>query len=95
MLRPIFSTSMDVSLGIKNPDHQEQSVLIYPNPSDKNIIVKVPFSHMDSRKLLLDGFGRIIQETVLDSFDLSNLSPGLYFVNVPSYSSSFFKVIKR
>ena len=95
MLRPIFSTSMDVSLGIKNPDHEEQSVLIYPNPSDKNIIVKVPFSHMDSRKLLLDGFGRIIQETVLDSFDLSNLSPGLYFVNVPSYSSSFFKVIKR
>ena len=95
MLRPIFSTSMDVSLGIKNPDHEEQSVLIYPNPSEKNIIVKVPFSHKDSRKLLLDGFGRIIQETVLDSFDLSNLSPGLYFVNVPSYSSSFFKVIKR
>jgi hypothetical protein len=96
MLRPIFSTAMDASLGLTTPpmfsDHQ---LLIYPNPAEHFITIKVPQAYTNSNKLLMDGYGRIIQESVSEVFDLSNLTPGVYFVCVPAYSSVFTKVIKR
>ena len=95
MLRPIFSTGMDISLGLTTPMVSDHQLLIYPNPTEHFITVEVPQAYSYSNKVLMDGYGRIIQESVSEVFDLSNLSPGVYFVCVPAYSSVFTKVIKR
>ena len=86
---------MDSSLGLTAtmvPNHQ---LLIYPNPAEQFISVKLPLTYTNSKKLLMDGYGRIIHETISDTFDLSNLSPGIYFISVPAYSSALTKVMKR
>ena len=95
MIRPIFSTAMDASLGLTAPMASSHQLLIYPNPAEQVISVELPLSYANSKKLLMDGYGRIIQETISDAFDLSNVSPGIYFVCVPAYSSALSKVIKR
>ena len=95
MLRPIFSTSMDVSLGIENSPLLEENLVIYPNPTNDYVTIKLPSSRVDSQKLLLDSFGRVLKKTRSDKFDLSDLTAGIYFISIPSISSKLTKVIKR
>ena len=95
MLRPIFSTSMDVSLGIENRPLLEEDLVIYPNPTNDYVTIKLPSSRAHSQKLLLDSFGRVLKKTRSDKFDLSDLTAGIYFISIPSISSKLTKVIKR
>ncbi|MGY8788210.1 MAG: T9SS type A sorting domain-containing protein [Fidelibacterota bacterium] len=95
MLRPIFSTSMDVSLGIENSPLLEENLVIYPNPTNDYVTIKLSSSRVDSQKLLLDSFGRVLKKTRSDKFDLSDLTAGIYFISIPSISSKLTKVIKR
>ena len=94
MLRPVFSTEMDVSLGLENINPLNEQPLVYPNPSRDFVFVKVPFAFSNSKKILLDSYGRKLKETNADRFDLSDLNSGIYFICVPQLSSNFIKVIK-
>ena len=49
---------------------------------------------MGRKKILLDNFGRILKETISNSFDLSALNAGIYFIYVPEISPNYHKVIK-
>lgn len=95
MMRPLFSTAMDASLGIESIQRNRETALIYPNPTRDFITVKLPLAYAHKKKLLMDSFGRLLKETRSDTLDLSDLNPGVYFICIPGYSSSFTKVIKR
>lgn len=94
MLRPIFSTGMDVSLGIENISESINEFLIYPNPAREIIKIRVPSVLSGTKKILLDSYGRILKETNSNSFDISTLNAGIYFISVPELSSNYTKVIK-
>ena len=94
MLRPIFSTGMDVYLGTENTVEMTNELIIYPNPAQGIINLKGDSNLMGRKKILLDSFGRILKETSSNSFDLSALKTGIYFIYVPELSPNYHKVIK-
>jgi hypothetical protein len=95
MLRPIFSTGMDATLGIENVFVGEGNSLdLFPNPTSQIINMNVPDRIKGCKKILVDGYGRVLKETFSNSFDLSGMNSGIYFISVPELSSSLFKVIK-
>jgi len=92
MIRPIFSTSLDPELGIETKVKDEQSLLIYPNPSSGIYTVKPSFG--DIGELFIYSIrGELILKTSENVFDLTNHADGIYFVK--SANNSFtYKVIK-
>ena len=94
MLRPIFSTGMDVYLGAETIVEMTNELIIYPNPVQEIIYIKGDSNLLGRKKILLDSFGRILKETSSSSFDLSALNAGIYFICVPELSPNYHKVIK-
>ena len=94
MLRPLFSTGMDASLGIESVVESKNEIVIYPNPAYDIINVRVPSPHSGTKKILLDSYGRVLKVTHSNGFDISALNAGIYFISVPALSSNYTKVIK-
>ncbi|MEJ6638624.1 MAG: T9SS type A sorting domain-containing protein [Crocinitomicaceae bacterium] len=95
MVRPLFSTGMDSSLGIETHYPKEFEFSVYPNPTLDKVFIVNSSGLKDSRKLLLDALGRVLFETREDYFDLRTLKSGVYFVSIPEHSGSLIKVIKQ
>lgn len=95
MVRPLFSTEMDSSLGIETHYPKEFEFSVYPNPTLDKVFIVNSSGLKDSRKLLLDALGRVLFETREDYFDLRTLKSGVYFVSIPEHSGSLIKVIKQ
>ena len=93
MVRPIFSTQMDTSLGLIEPETESIQILIFPNPVRDEVFIKNT-GESSNEKLLLDAAGRVLMSTMEDSFDLQTLDSGIYFISVPQHSEKRYKVIK-
>jgi len=93
MVRPIFSTQMDTSLGLIEPETESIQILIFPNPVRDEVFIKNTGESLNE-KLLLDAAGRVLMSTMEDSFDLQTLDSGIYFISVPQHSEKRYKVIK-
>ena len=93
MVRPIFSTQMDTSLGLIEPETESIQILIFPNPVRDEVFIKNAGESLNE-KLLLDAAGRVLMSTMEDSFDLQKLDSGIYFISVPQRSEKRYKVIK-
>ena len=93
MVRPIFSTQMDASLGLIEPETESIQILIFPNPVRDEVFIKNA-GESSNEKLLLDAAGRVLMSTMEDSFDLQTLDSGIYFISVPQHSEKRYKVIK-
>ena len=93
MVRPIFSTQMDTSLGLFEPETESIQILIFPNPVRDEVFIKNAGESLNE-KLLLDAAGRVLMSTMEDSFDLQTLDSGIYFISVPQRSEKRYKVIK-
>jgi len=93
MVRPIFSTQMDTSLGLIEPETESIQILIFPNPVRDEVFIKNAGESLNE-KLLLDAAGRVLMSTMEDSFDLQTLDSGIYFISVPQHSEKRYKVIK-
>jgi len=94
MLRPVFSTQMDETLGISNPKNERVEIHVYPNPAMNEIQITNSLGILGSQKLLLDATGRILIETRDEKINLESFSSGVYFVRIPELSNSIVKVIK-
>ena len=95
MLRPLFSTEMDATLGITPPYRNQNEFTVYPNPTKDLVFISLPDNVKGSDKLLLDGLGRVLDTTKDTSFDLSTMLPGIYYISIPSISAQLSKVIKQ
>ena len=93
MVRPIFSTQMDTSLGLFEPETESIQILIFPNPVRDEVFIKNAGESLNE-KLLHDAAGRVLMSTMEDSFDLQTLDSGIYFISVPQRSEKRYKVIK-
>lgn len=92
MLRPVFSTGLDQSLGI-NTKLSQESLIIYPNPTSDFINI------VSSEKLgvieFYDSFGRFVFKSTDQQIDLTRFESGIYFLRAPSISNKLFKMIKQ
>jgi len=93
MIRPVFSTGLDQTLGIIKD--KKESVSIYPNPTSEYITISSSKNLIPSTIELYDTYGQMILKTEDNSIDLSDYQNGLYFIRVPLLSSETFKVIKQ
>ena len=93
MARPIFSTQMDASLGLIEPETESMQIVIFPNPVRDDVFIKNA-GGSSNEKLLLDAAGRVLMRTRQDSFDLQTMDSGIYFISVPQFSEKRYKVIK-
>ena len=94
MVRPIFSTEMDASLGLINPQIKPLEITLFPNPTHDVIYIENSFGLSSIEKFLYDASGRTLMRTTEDSFDLRGVDSGIYFISVPSVSEKRFKVIR-
>lgn len=93
MLRPIYSTEMDASLGLIS--HSDQiDVLVYPNPAVEEIWITNSLGISGTQKILFDAMGRILVQTRAEKIDISAYSSGVYFIQNPELSNELVKVIK-
>ncbi|NRA13525.1 MAG: T9SS type A sorting domain-containing protein, partial [Crocinitomicaceae bacterium] len=82
MIRPIFSTGMDVTLGIENNTFTlaEANVSIFPNPTNSNVTIKMDKEFEGAE--LLNMQGQVILKSEFPTIDMSNLPNGMYFIKV-------------
>ncbi len=93
MIRPVFSTGMDVSLGVQEAIQPKTTVLAYPNPTNGIVSLQVDHASYDGVQVF-DPQGRLIIETDDDQVDLSQSPNGLYFFKLVGINE-IIKVIKR
>jgi hypothetical protein len=90
MIRPIFSTGLDAVLNV--PKEKEQKLTIYPNPATEFITIQL--ENENEEVIIYDSFGRIVKQETGKSIAIGDLTKGIYFVSVPTISSTTAKFIK-
>jgi hypothetical protein len=91
MMHPIYSTALDVELGISENKVQNE-VVVYPNPTDGDI-------HIDAKGVDFSGaevynvFGEKVLTSADNTFSMSANSPGIYYIKVFG-TERIFKIVK-
>jgi len=94
MMRPIFSTSLDAELGIKEKFVAEEKFVLYPNPTKNSVTIKSDNPNAVMGMSLYNMQGQLIKETPENQLDLSNIHSGVYLVK-PFGSNQIIKLIKE
>jgi hypothetical protein len=91
MIRPLFSTSMDFTLGIEEVKEEFKTEL-YPNPAGE--FINLRFSDSASHEVeLIDLMGTVLLRSTEEKIDISQLKNGVYLVRVLD-SKEVIKFIK-
>ncbi len=94
MIRPIFSTEMDASLGLRDEISSVSSeVTVFPNPTSDIVTVKVE-NGLYTGVQVFDLMGRMIVGTDSNQVDLSGNPDGVYIFKLAGINK-IVKVIKR
>lgn len=93
MIHPIFSTGMDVTLGIKETSKKELNVKLYPNPTTGSLTIEVEDDLFKGAEVLSIQ-GKTIIQSDQPTIDLSDYPSGIYFVKVTG-SAKTYKIIKQ
>lgn len=94
MLRPIFSTSLDPTLGIKTPVNVADFGC-YPNPVTEELHFQSSSQLENEQKYIYDASGRLILQTTENIVSFVDFKTGIYFVSIPSISPKPVKIIKQ
>jgi len=92
MMRPVFSTALDNVLAVDETIEEEKTITLYPNPT--NEIINININSENEEVIIFDSFGRVVRREIGNSFNISDLSNGIYFVSIPSISYIKSKFIK-
>ena len=94
MLRPIFSTTMDLELNISENKIKNDNLIIYPNPTTGIVQIKnIPngFNGMDIYNIQ----GKILISTSDVEIDMSTYPNGVYLFRSKDSNGKIYKVIKN
>jgi len=75
-----------------------ESVVVYPNPTESSLLFKSKESLSNQKVVVYNTNGQLVAEkTILNdnSVDLSNLSSGIYVIQLSAEPKKSFKIIKR
>lgn len=81
MIRPVFSTALDASLGLPTIEKAEVLFEIYPNPANELINLRVNDDQFKGA-LIFDLHGKLIRTIEMDErqIQLENFVSGVYFI---------------
>jgi hypothetical protein len=92
MIHPIFSTGLDVELGIPEEIADEIDVNIYPNPTDRKLKIDLKGSvYKGAQVFSMDG--RMVFQSEENELDLIDLDSGVYYIRLTGFDSKAYKVI--
>ncbi len=90
----IVSKNNTVTLGSEDPLFSED-IKIYPNPASRRLVIELPNSIETSAKTIYDSTGKTIKSFDESSVDISEFTPGLYFLEIiSSRDKHVFKFVK-
>jgi hypothetical protein len=93
MIRPIFSTDMDVTLGIDEiSEFENEEVVLYPNPTRSTVTIEMnnTFTGVD----VLNMQGQVLMHSEYPTVDLSTMPIGVYFFRINGVNK-VHKLIKQ
>lgn len=94
MIRPVFSTSMDAELGVKEVDFSMNHLIIYPNPTSKSITIRPSETEQYKGIDVFNIQGTPILSSNELHIDLSDYPSGIYFLKTKGEHSQTYKIIK-
>lgn len=95
MMRPLFSTALDASLGIKPIQQEAFQLNVYPNPTKENISLSGNKLEGETFELFdLQGKKWLDFEWKNEAISVSDLSPGIYFLRATNTGTTV-KFIKQ
>lgn len=93
MIRPIYSTALDASLGLSNTEAFVPQWSVYPNPATQKLTVLLPDLMQGTAIYLSDAMGQIQRIQTDTVFDVSDLPNGVYFLRCPQTNLSVLKLV--
>ncbi|MCH2230887.1 MAG: T9SS type A sorting domain-containing protein [Crocinitomicaceae bacterium] len=93
MIRPVFSTSYNVVLGVPETKREEFDVTIYPNPTNGEVKVKMNSGQYEGIHIY-NIQGQLIHSTNELNTNINDAPAGVYFVR-PIGSAKTYKIIKQ
>ena len=93
MLRPIFSTALDASLGIKEPALEAPVWSCYPNPTSGLVNIELPSQFQGKTIQLYNMQGQLMLQSQATVLDAQGLPSGIYFLNCTGTNLSPLKLI--
>lgn len=94
MIRPIFSTALDQTLGLSAPP-KWQKFSCYPNPTTHVIHFQSNVDLSGVLKSVYDASGRLMLQSNDDAISVEGLQQGIYFVHIPALNMQPVKFIKQ
>lgn len=92
MIRPIFSTAMNGTLGIENKPEIQRISKIYPNPTENWVTIEPASTYTGAT--LRNMQGQIVLEIESTQFNMDGLPSGLYFLEIEG-ERNVHKISKR
>jgi hypothetical protein len=93
LIRPIFATELNITLGTNKLSNELEQLVIYPNPSSGLFQVKSS-NNIETTYLIYDLKGQLIIQSNEKIIDLSLHEPGIYFLK-DTATSKTYKLIKN
>lgn len=81
MIRPIFSTALDVTLGIDQESANEETFMIYPNPAHEMIHIRTSYENFNGVEII-DLMGNVVSTSSQKEVSIIVLQPGVYFLRL-------------
>lgn len=95
MLRPIFSTALDASLGIATPKAPTPQWSCYPNPSSGLVTFVIPQQFENHLIQISNMQGQVVGHSNGDTFDTSTLPDGIYMLQCLGTTLKPLKLVVR
>ena len=95
MLRPIFSTALDASLGIDTPLSEVPTWSCYPNPSSGEVHVVVPQQFENHIIQIINLQGQVVGQANGLLIDTEALTDGIYMLNCLGTNLAPLKLVVR
>ena len=93
MIRPVFSTSYNVVLGVSELEKEVFDATLYPNPTTGIVNVKMNSGEFKGMNVF-NIQGRLITSSDESSINLSDSPAGVYFIKLEG-SSKTYKIVKQ
>ncbi|MES2798885.1 MAG: T9SS type A sorting domain-containing protein [Bacteroidota bacterium] len=94
MIHPIFSTSLDAELGVSETIGDEIVVKVFPNPTSSNVTINMDGMDFSSANLFASD-GRLVLSTAQPTFNVGDLTNGLYFLSIEGLEKTYKIIVNK
>jgi hypothetical protein len=98
-LRPSLDICYSTANGLSKNNTINPVIVLYPNPANEFVTVKLNHNHSNTPYEVIDQIGRIVlkgqfNETI-NTLNLNDLKTGIYFLKIETINNQMFKIIKK